>query len=135
MGSGGPSAGPTRTSVVRRLGSARDAWDAIVAAVEEAHGPLASMWKPSKAGFGWWCALKKGKRTVVYLTPEDGAVRVAVVLGERAVARALDSALPEAIKTLIREARPYVEGRGIRFEVRTPAEVGVVTELVAIKMS
>jgi hypothetical protein len=49
------------------------------------------------------------------LTPEKGAVRVAVVLGERAAALALACDLPEPIKTMVREAKPYAEGWGIRF--------------------
>lgn len=58
---------------------------------------------------------------------------MAVVFGERAVELALDSKLPEGIKDRIREARPYVEGRGVRFPVSAAADVDLVAELVAIK--
>ncbi len=43
------------------------------------------------------------------------------------------SGLPKNIKALIEAARPYAEGRGIRFPVGTTAEVPIVNDLVAIK--
>jgi hypothetical protein len=81
------------------------------------------------------CLLKQKKRTLLYMTPDKGKVVIAVVLGERAVAIALASKLPPRIKKLITEARPYVEGRGIKFEVSSVKEVLMVTELVDIKMT
>jgi hypothetical protein len=68
------------------------------------------------------------------LTPEKDEIQVAVVLGERAAALAETSDLPQAIKTLIRETRPYAEGRGIRFAIQSAAEVPVVLELVKTKL-
>lgn len=79
------------------------------------------------------CLLKQKKRTLLYVTPEDVAVQVAVVLGERACKVALASDLEEKIKNLIREARPYVEGRGFRFDVKSASDVSSVIELIRIK--
>jgi hypothetical protein len=117
------------------LGPARPVWDALIGAFRAEYGALTAEWKPSKADFGRMCVLKQKKRTVVYLTPEAGAIRVAIVLGERAARRALSSELPDEIKTLIAEARPYAEGRGIRFPIRAVEEIPTVTTLVAIKMA
>jgi hypothetical protein len=126
---------PSHRLVATTLGEARGVWDAIMDALGAEYGALTAEWKVSKSEFGWMCALKQKKRTVVYLTPEGGAVRVAVVLGERAAGHALASDLPDGIKALIAEARPYVEGRGIRFPVRSVAELPIVTKLVALKMA
>jgi hypothetical protein len=117
------------------LGPAVVIWDGIVQALQADHGELEPDWKPSKSDFGSMCALKLGKRTVVYLTPETDAVLVAVVLGERATTAALAGRLPEAVKTLLREARPYAEGRGIRLRATKVADVKVVRELVSLKLS
>jgi hypothetical protein len=40
------------------------------------------------------CLLKQGSRTLLYMTPEKGTV--ALVLGERSAALALESDLPSA---------------------------------------
>jgi Protein of unknown function (DUF3788) len=126
---------PSHELVAKTLVATRDLWDAILHALGAKYPGLTSEWKASKSEFGWMCVLKHKKRTVVYLTPEDGAVRVAVVLGERAARQALASELPYAIKALITEARPYAEGRGIRFPIRSVAALPIVLDLIAMKMA
>lgn len=126
---------PSAHELASRLGGAQDVWDAIVASLAERFAPLGQEWKPSKSDFGRMCLIRHGTRTLLYLTPEKETVVAAVVLGERAVALALASDLPDAIKTLIREARPYAEGRGIRFPVPCLADAAIVQQLVTIKTS
>jgi len=41
--------------------------------------------------------------------------------------------IPESIKTMLSEARPYVEGRGIRIPVDSKRDVPIVAKLVEIK--
>jgi len=74
------------------------------------------------------------KRTILYMIPNSKHFLVAFVLGEKAVERALAGDLPDSIKKLIRSAQKYVEGRGIRFEVRTKKDVEIVKQLAEIKM-
>lgn len=129
------SKAPSRKLIDETLGPAGEVWHALMDALHAQYGGLSLEWKASRSEFGWMCALKQKKRTVVYLTPEDGAVRVGVVLGERATTRALASEMPADIKALITEARPYAEGRGIRFPVRIMADLPMVMDLVAMKMA
>jgi hypothetical protein len=124
---------PSADALASGLGAARDVWEAIIASLAERFPPLVQSWKPSKSDFGRMCLLTHKKRTLLYLTPENGTVVVALVLGERAAALALESDLPDGIKALIREARPYAEGRGIRFPVSSADGVPAVAQLVALK--
>ena len=117
------------------LGKAGAAWSAIVRMVEEKFSPLDQEWKPSKLAFGRLCLLRHKKRTLLYLIPDKGQVVVAVVLGERAFELAMASSLPAAIKKMFSEAKPYAEGRGIRFPVSSMIGVPVVAKLVEIKTS
>jgi hypothetical protein len=59
----------------------------------------------------------------------------AFVFGEKAVTAAEQSTLPESILDMIRNARKYAEGRGIRFEVRGQEDVENVKKLIEIKMA
>ncbi len=59
---------------------------------------------------------------------------MAFVLGEKAVQNARTSDLPVHVVEEIDAARKYVEGRGIRVEVRNRDAVGTVKKLSAIKM-
>jgi hypothetical protein len=130
---GNASRGPDEAQVIAMLGAAHEVWDGIIAAIGRQFQPLNREWKPSKSEFGWICLLKYKKRTLLYMTPDQGQVGVAVVLGERAVAIALESGLPVEIKRLIREARPYAEGRGIRFRANSRDDIPMITTLVDIK--
>lgn len=79
------------------------------------------------------CLLQHMKRTLLYLTPEKDTVRVAIILGERAYGLAMASSLPAAIKKMFSEARPYAEGRGIRFSVSSPSDMSTIKTLVELK--
>jgi hypothetical protein len=124
---------PTGAELKAALGSAAALWSDIVRVVEEAVSPLDTEWKPSKTGFGRICLLQHKKRTLLYLTPEKEKVGVAIVLGERAYGLAMASSLPAAIKKLLAEAKPYAEGRGIRFAASSPSDVSTIKKLVEIK--
>jgi Protein of unknown function (DUF3788) len=123
---------PTDSELKAVLDAADVLWFGIIRAVEEMAGPLERQWKPSKAGFGRMCLLQHQHRTLLYLTPDKGQVWIAVVLGERAYGLAMASSLPAAIK-LFSDAKPYAEGRGIRFAVNSVSEIPMIAKLVEIK--
>jgi hypothetical protein len=128
-----PAKPPTDAELRAVLGKAEAVWSAIVRAIEEKFAPLDKEWKPSKLGFGRVCLLRHKKRTLLYLIPDKGLIVVAVVLGERAYELAMAASLPAAIKKMFSEAKPYAEGRGIRFPVNSLSEVPVIAKLVEIK--
>lgn len=100
---------------------------------ETIYAPLSVIWKPSKTEFGRMCLLQHKKRTLLYLTPAKELVWVAIILGERAFQLAMASSLPEGIKRLLLEAKPYAEGRGIRFSIRSMNELAPIVKLLEIK--
>jgi hypothetical protein len=124
---------PSPAELAAMLGAAETVWMGIIEAVNARFTPLDLTWKPSKADFGHICLLQHKKRTLVYLTPENEKIKVAVVLGERAYELLKASAVPAKIKKLFAEARPYAEGRGIRFIVKSVGDIPVVAKLVEIK--
>jgi hypothetical protein len=124
---------PSDAELIVFLSSASGLWTEIVRTLEEGFPPLIAEWRPSKAAFGRICLLQQRRRTLLYLTPESGCIRIAIVLGDRAYAVAMASTLPAAIKKLFSEARPYAEGRGIRFTVNKSSDIPVVRKLVEIK--
>ena len=79
------------------------------------------------------CLLQHKKRTLLYLTPEKEKVRVAIILGERAYELAMASSLPAKIKKMFSEARPYAEGRGIRFSINSLRDISTIETLVELK--
>ena len=124
---------PTKAELEAALASAMGPWSAVIDGMVRAFGPLDVVWKPSTLAFGRMCVLQVKKRTLLYLIPEGAGFLAAVVLGERAFELAVASAIPASIKRLLSEAKPYVEGRGIRFPVRTDRDVTTVIRLVEFK--
>ena len=124
---------PTDAELKAALGSADALWSGIIRVVQDTVSPLDTEWKPSKTEFGRMCLLQHKKRTLLYMTPEKEKVRIAIVLGERAYGLAMTSSLPVAIKKMFSEAKPYAEGRGIRFSVSSLGDVSTIKKLVEIK--
>ncbi len=99
------------------------------------YAPLSETWKFGGQRWGWTLQLKQRKRTVLYLTPCRGHFIAGFALGEKAVKAARQRDLPPSVLTAIDGAKKYAEGRAVRLEVRTKADVAVIEELAAAKMA
>jgi hypothetical protein len=124
---------PSEAELKAILGSAAVLWFNILHAVGEMFTPLEKQWRPTRTAFGRMCLVQHKKRTLLYLTPDRGKVWIAIILGERAYNLAMSSSIPAAIKRMFAEARPYSEGRGIRYPVDSLRAVPVITKLLEIK--
>ncbi len=117
------------------LGKSLTLWTELVERIAARHGPVERVWKPTKLEFGAVCLLKRKERTIIYLIPAAGGFEVSIVLGNRAATLALESDLRSETKKLISAARVYVEGRGVRFNVRAADDIVAALKLVECKMA
>ncbi|HUO98781.1 MAG TPA: DUF3788 family protein [Rhizomicrobium sp.] len=124
---------PSAAELRAALGESSGIWTAIVEAVAKGFSPLDQEWRPSKLEFGRMCLLRHKERTLLYLIPMAGQMLAGVVLGQRAYDLAMESDLPAAIKKMLSDAKPYAEGRGIRFTVKSAKDVANVVLLVKLK--
>jgi hypothetical protein len=118
-----------------RLGATKPLWDTLVAHAEATYPPVTREWKSAAKTVGWYLRLVRKKRTILYLLPNDGFFLTAFVFGEKATAAVHASDVPPVVKTTLAEARAYAEGRGIRLETKTAADLATMKTLAAIKMS
>jgi hypothetical protein len=126
---------PNDAELAEALGSTTRLWDRQVANLARKHGVTEREWKAYSRKSGWTLRLKRKDRTIVYLSPYRGSFLAAFALGDRAVAAAQRSALPDAVIGIIAEARRYAEGTAVRIEVRQAKDVTVVEALAAIKLA
>ncbi len=126
---------PSMAELHRALGRSVSAWPGIISGLEEHYSPLELEWRASQLEFGRMCLVRYKDRTLLYLTPMAGQLLVGIVLGERAYELAMASKLRAAIKKMLSDAKPYVEGRGIRFVVKSASDVAQVLLLVECKMA
>ncbi len=126
---------PRDADVAEVLGRAKGRWDELHALMDSQYAPVTDEWTFAGAKYGWSQRLKRKKRTILYLIPCRRHFLVAFVFGEKAVKAARASDLPASVLKAIDAAKKYVEGRGVRIEVRTKKDLAIVEKLAAIKMA
>jgi len=126
---------PTDAALAEALGSAKAAWDQLIAALAAEYGVTIQEWRCYSPKAGWSLRLLRGKRTIVWLAPCDGCFRAAFILGDKAVAEARKGGLPARVLRLIDEAEKYPEGNAIRLHIKGLKDLPTVKELAEIKLA
>ena len=126
---------PSDADLASALGRVKRHWDSFAAHAVEANPDAKPEWSFYSKKAGWFFLLRGKRRNIVYLTPCPKHFRASFAFGEKAVKAALESNLPDDVVKLIKAAPKYPEGRGIRLEVRTAADVKIAKKLLAIKMA
>lgn len=125
---------PTPEEVAAALGSTVEVWNEFIDWMAE-KGTTIQEWNSYSAKAGWSLRLKVKKRNILYLAPCAGCFRVAIVLGDRAVAAARQGCLSNSTLKLLDEALRYPEGTGVRLLVKTSEDLAAVRQLALIKMA
>jgi hypothetical protein len=124
---------PNEESLAGVLAGSKTSWDEIKNCVVAECGNYSEEWKYYSKKAGWALVIKSEKRTILYLIPLSGCFKANFVFGEKAVAAAQVSGLPEPIIALISEATPYMEGRSFMVDITSEADAQIVKRLIAIK--
>ena len=126
---------PTDAQLAAALGPAKAVWDSLLTELAERLGVTGQEWKSYSAKAGWSLRLMRRKRTIVWLGPCRGVIRVAFVLGDKAVQAAREAKLPKRVLKLIDAATRYPEGTAVRIEFKSAREIRTVTRLAEIKLA
>jgi hypothetical protein len=126
---------PHEDELIDVLGEAAALWSALKEQVSAQCVQFSEEWVYSGKPYGWSLRLKEKKRAIIYLTPWKGYFRVAFAFGEKAALAAHQSELPPSVLEIIDNAPKYAEGRAIRLEVRSDADVQIAAKLAAIKLA
>ena len=126
---------PNDADLARVLTGTYELWNELRAAIASSFGPVSETWGFASASTGWGLRLAGPKRTVLYLTPSDGAFLASFALGEYAVSAARAAGLSSAVLDAIEAAPRYAEGRGVRLMVRSADDVQEIVRLAEIKMA
>lgn len=126
---------PDEDDLIQVLGKTYKFWCILKDSVIKQYSPISPGWGFASKSTGWGLRLKGAKRAVLYMTPCKGYFLASFALGEKAVAAAHANKLPDSVLKVIDNAPKYVEGRGVRLEVRTAKDVDNIKKLAAIKMA
>lgn len=125
---------PTSEDLKKGLGETFEIWKTFEGFTKENYPKATLEWNFSGEKFGWSFRIKDNKRVIIYLLPRDNFFKTAFVFGQKATEQILESTISEVIKTELRAAKIYAEGRGIRIEVRDKSNLNDIQELIKIKI-
>ena len=126
---------PPKADLAATLGKSFIHWNALREILASRFVPLTEEWGYTSKSPGGVLRLKTRKRVIVYMAPREGYFLASFALGEKAVAAARESGLPDSVLEIIDSARKYAEGRGVRIEVRNSKDVRNVEKLAVAKMA
>jgi hypothetical protein len=122
-------------SLATMLGKTKPHWDVLLARLAGECPSHAREWKNYGKKHGWQLKVSSGKRSLVYLVPEEGGFRALMALRAGAVGALRDAGLPAELVDEIEGAKVYPEGRPVRVTVKTKQDADVVKKLVALKLA
>ena len=129
------NAKPDNQMLAQVLGTSYKLWEKIKSSLINDYGKLDEDWKYYGQKIGWTHKLLYKKRNLFFLTPFKNYFQIAFVFGDKAVAVIEQSDIPPTIIDEIKNARKYVEGRGLRITVKKQSDVKLVLKLTEIKIN
>jgi hypothetical protein len=131
----GKTVAPTDVELTAAIGSAKAAWDELLARLAVELGATLHEWKCYAPQWGWALRVLRRKRTVVWLSPGRGEFEVTFILSGKAMAAARAAAWPKAIERALDAAKKYPEGHCVRLGVESPGSLGPLVHLAAVKLA
>lgn len=125
---------PTDAALKKAIGRTYSSWKALSDFTYQAYPAATESWNFSGEKYGWSFRISDRKRALIYLLPRDGFFKAAFVFGQKATDEILSSDMDETIKTELKNAKVYAEGRGIRVDVKNQSLLKDLKKLISIKI-
>lgn len=126
---------PGLADLKKALGPTYNTWQNLADFTNSSCKNAKEEWKFSGEKYGWSFRISDKKRVLIYLLPRDRFFKAGFVFGQKATDEILKSKIRESLKTEIKNAKVYAEGRGIRIEVKDNSLVDDLKKLIDIKIS
>jgi len=126
---------PTEKILKETLGKTYKLWEEIKRHLAEEYEELTENWKFYNQKSGWLLKTLKKKRNLFFFVPVKGFFKLTFIFGDKAVAAVEESNLPKNIKTTLKNAKKYMEGRGFQIKIKNSKDVEIIKKLVEIKIN
>ena len=125
---------PANQNLIEKLGSTYSIWSDLNLYLNETLKDPSEEWNFPRKKYGWSFRMKRKKRNIIYFLPCAGFFKVAFVFGLKASGKVMLSNVSESIKTELKNAKVYAEGKGIRIDVKNNQILDDIKTLVQIKV-
>jgi hypothetical protein len=126
---------PDKRTLKKALGPSYTYFETIKSQIEKTYGMMTEEWKYYSVSSGWTLKMLLKKRNLFFCTPCENYFRVSFVFGDKAVDAIAKSDLPSRIINELTTARRYMEGRGLRIEVKKKSDIPMIMKLVDFKLN
>lgn len=126
---------PTEQELTENLGTSYKLWEEIRKSLNDEYGQLTEEWKYYGHKYGWSLKLFYKKRNLFFFTVYGKYFQMGFTFGDKAVSAIEKSDLPKSIIEELKNAKKYVEGRGLRIEVKRRSDVKNIIKLVGFKIN
>jgi hypothetical protein len=126
---------PTEKMLKEALGRTYELWQEIKKHLSEEYGELTEDWKFYGQKYGWQLKTYQKKRNLFFFIPIKDFFKLTFVFGDKAVEAVQKSNLPTDIKTTLKNAKKYMEGRGLQIEVKSTEDGEIAKKVVEIKIN
>ena len=126
---------PTEAELTKALGPSKQVWQQLLRELAQEFGVMTTEWKCYSVKLGWAVRVKRGKRTILWLSPREDCFGVSFIFGTKAMTALEQCNLPKRIIKILSEAPKYPEGTGVRLQVKTAREISALKKLAAIKVA
>jgi hypothetical protein len=116
-------------------GPAACLWTEVVETLRGAHSPLTERWVYGGSKYGWSCRLERGKKGILYLTPDVGHIRMGMALSDAARDAVMAAEVPAQVRQALAVATRAPEGWPVRLPIRSAEDVALTLRLAEIKLS
>jgi hypothetical protein len=116
------------------LGNTYSIYKSLFEYLYEKYSDIKPEWKHYGKNIGWNLKVFYKKRNLFFLFPCSGYFKISFVFGKKAIEEIEKSDLPDSIKTDLRNAKQYAEGKGIQLEVKSKNILNNLKKLISIKI-
>jgi hypothetical protein len=128
------TAKPTQNALIEILGKTFSLWEELLINIQTIVGDITEEWKYYGGKSGWQLKILLNKRNLFFFVPGNKLFSIIFIFGDKAVSVIEKSDLPGSIIERLINTPKYAEGRGIRIDVKSKKDLGVIQKLISIKL-
>lgn len=125
---------PTDKMVSEKLSAVYSQLESIRTHLLETLGETREEWKYYGKKLGWTLKTFYKKRNLFFIGIYEGYFQITFIFGEKAFKVIMDSEVSAELKSELKAARKYAEGRGLTMKVAGPAYLEDIKKLIKIKI-
>jgi len=126
---------PDENSLLKALGPTAGYWQDFRKHLRDNYGSLREEWKFYNQKSGWSLKVLLKKRNLFFFIPYKNYFRLVFIFGDKAVSAVETCDLPQDMVETLKNARKYMEGRGLPVDVKSESDLKHIKKLVEIKIN